>query len=339
LSAAPLKAGSVKVRELKAELASKPRPCYLVAGEDAYVRQQAQRAFVELIPPDLRCFNLNIVSASSLEPATLFTELDMLPLGCDYRVCLITDWENAGKELQEAVGSYLDRANPALVLGLFSARKPDLRFKLTNRLKTGGLLVECNTPKPSEIAGFLRTYIAKDKNYELPLELAELVVDRCGNDLGASVQAVLAMMDHAGERTVLGREDLALVAGNVDYKTTTDMTNYIGKKQPAKALVLARKVLEDKAGEPEKMVGLLERHLRLLAVTKAHHLAAPGELAKRLGVNPYFVKDYTAQVKNFTLGKLEKMLLGLGKVDMGNKTSTMDIRQGLELFILDACRK
>jgi DNA polymerase-3 subunit delta len=328
----------MKLRELRAELNQKPHPCYLVAGEDAYLRHLASRAFVELIPPDLRFFNLTTLPAKSLERPTLLAELEALPLGSDFRVCLVGGWQDANKELQEAVNTYLDRPNPTLVLGLISDRKADLRFKLSNRLKTAGLLVECETPKPEEIVKFLRTRSAVELGYELPQELAELVVDLCGNDLGSSVQAVLAMMDHAGERKVLNQDDAELVAGKVDYKLATKMTECIGMKQPAKALTLARKVLE-KEGEPEKMVGLLERHLRLLVVAKAHHLAAPGELAKRLGINPYFVKEYTAQVKNFTLGKLERMLLGLGKVDMGNKTSRMEIRQGLELFILDACRK
>jgi DNA polymerase-3 subunit delta len=327
----------VKVRELRAELGQKPRPCYLVAGDDAYVRHIAQRALVNLIPPDLRYFNLTILSATSLEPATLLAELDTLPLGSDYRVSIITDWQKAGKELQEAVGAYLDKPNPALVLGLLG-EKVDMRFKLVNRLKTAGMLVECNSPDAADIIKYIRSNTAKELGYELPQELAEAVVDRCGNDLGASVQAVTAMTAHAGERRILGREDMALVAGKVDYKAATKIAGFIGMKKPDQALMVARRVL-DKAGEPEKMVGFLERHLRLLAVTKAHHLATPAELAKRLGINPYYVKEYTAQVKNFTLGKLERMLLGLGKVDMGNKTGKMEVTPGLELFILDACRK
>jgi len=327
----------VKVRELRAELAAKPRPCYLVAGEDAYLRHLTQREFVKLIPPEYRYFNLTVLSAGSLQPATLLAELGMVPLGSDYRTCLITDWHDANKELQEAVGAYLDNPNPMLVLGLISDRKADLRFKLTNRLKTGGLLVECDSPKPDLIASYIR-HSAQELSYDLPQDLAETVVDLCGNDLGCSVQAVLAMTAHAGERKLLNQDDAALIAGKVDQKTATRMTEYIGKKQPRAALELSRKVLE-KEGEPEKMVGLLERHLRLLVVTKAHHLASQGELAKRLGINPYYVKEYMTQVKNFTMGKLEKMLLGLGKVDLGNKTSRIDVRQGLELFILDACRK
>lgn len=328
----------MQVKEFKRELDTKPRPCYLVAGEDAYLRHLAQRALVEFIPPDLRYFNLTIVPAKSLEPSSVRAELEMLPLGSEHRVCLLTGWQDANKELQEAVNAYLDRPNETLLLGLISDKKPDLRFKLTNRLKTAGMMVECNPPDPEAIVKFLRARTAMELGCELPQELAALVVDLCGNDLGSSVQAVLAMMDHAGERKLLNQDDAALIAGKVDYKTATKMTEYIGKKQPQAALELAHKVLE-KEGEPEKMVGLLERHLRLLVVAKAHYLAAPGELAKRLGINPYYVKEYTTQVKNFTLGKLERMLLGLGKVDMGNKTSRMEIRQGLELFILDACRK
>jgi DNA polymerase III subunit delta len=328
----------VQVKEFKRELDTKPRPCYLVAGEDSYLRHLAQRVLIEFIPPNLRYFNLTILPAKSLEPSSLRAELEMLPLGSDSRVCLLSGWHDANKELQEAVNVYLDRPNETLLLGLISERKADLRFKLSNRLKTAGMIVECEPPKPEDIVKFLRTRTAVELGYELPLELAEMVVDLCGNDLGSSVQAVLAMMDHAGEQRSLNQDDAALIAGKVDYKTATKMTEYIGKKQPQAALGLARKVLE-KEGEPEKMVGLLERHLRLLVVAKAHHLAAPAELAKRLGINPYYVKEYTAQVKNFTLGKLERMLLGLGKVDMGNKTSRMEIRQGLELFIMDACRK
>ncbi len=304
----------MKLRELKVELNQKPHPCYLVAGEDAYLRHLASRAFVELIPPDLRYFNLTTLPAKSLEPSTLRAELEMLPLGSDIRVCLVNGWQDANKELQEAVGAYLDRPNPTLVLGLISDRKPDLRFKLSNRLKTAGLLVECETPKPEEIVKFLRTRSAAELGYELPQELAELVVDLCGNDLGSSVQAVLAMADHAGERKLLNRDDAELVAGKVDYKTATKMTEYIGKKQPEAALGLARKVLE-KEGEPEKMVGLLERH----GGGKGASSGGAGRAGKAPGHQPLFCQGIHSTDKELHHGEAGADAAGAGQSGYGQQ--------------------
>jgi len=323
----------MNIRELRGELAANPRPCYLAVGSDIYMCELARRAFIEAIPEAYRLFNLSAHSAIDLDAATLWRDLDALPVGGEMRVCLISNWHKADKELEESIGTYLDKPNPSTVLGLVG-ESADMRRKLPSRLKAGGTLVDCSTPDRKQVAAYIvRT--AEERGYVMPPSVAVLVVELCGGDLGGSVQATLALTDYVGERKCLTEDDARSLLGKVESRTAFDLVEAMGRHQAGVALTIA-KPLWEKAGEAEKLVGLVERQLRLLLLAKANPDVSPSVLAGILGVNPYFVKDYVRQAGNFASVRLQQLLRELAELDVASKTGRAEIRTGLEMFILNA---
>lgn len=328
----------MNIRELRAELAAKPRPVYLVSGNDAYMRELARRAFVAAVPDASSAFNLASISAHDTEPAIFWREMDTLPMmGAEFRVVILTDWQKADKELEEAVSSYLDSPNLSSVLVLM-AEKADMRKKISSRLKAGGMLVECETPDKDKVAAYVIQQ-ARERGYDLPLNVAKLVVDLTRGehgDLGRAVQATMMLLDFAGERRTITQADVQTLVGRVEDRTLFKLADAMAQRKPGDAISIFHNLIT-RPDEVISTIGMLERHFRLLVIVKEHSKASPADIARIIGVNPYYVKDYISQARNFPPEKLSRIIADLSRLDVNCKTGGTEPMQGLELFILQAC--
>ena len=126
--------------------------------------------------------------------------------------------------------------------------------------------------------------------------------------------------------------------GAVLSKTVFDFTDKVGEKNFKQAIgILDGLVLQ---GEPlVRLVFMIARHFRLLLL--AHEglsdRLSEQELASRLGVHPFFVKDYLRQARKMTFESLRKIYRGLLACDRALKRSPLDPRYVVDQFLMQVC--
>jgi len=93
--------------------------------------------------------------------------------------------------------------------------------------------------------------------------------------------------------------------------------------------------LVDYGTSPIMILNMIARHYRILIRAKeVEKLGSRPEVASYLGVNPYFVKNYMAQAKNYSLEQLKHKFSDLSECDRELKSSRVPNRIILEKLIL-----
>ncbi|MDP2599954.1 MAG: DNA polymerase III subunit delta [Deltaproteobacteria bacterium] len=323
--------------KLNTELrAKKFSPCYLLAGPERHLVLTAQRQILNAVfggTPQ----NVDRFSFEKTKPASVVDSLNTASLLSPKRVVVVEEADRLKKADWEILKDYLAKPNPQSVLVLIaeSIKPGDLKS-----LSSKTAIVECKKLYPNQLPQWINME-AKNSGAQISQEAARFLGDLIGADLGAIHQSLEKLLLFVGNRGLIQLEDVEKVIANTAQKNVFDMTNAIGAKKPVEALQFLNNILEQ--GEmPIRIFAMILRHFRLLA--KAQEVLAKSgsnvqtSLAKELGVNPYFAKDYAVQAKRFRPRGWGKRFETLAESDRALKSSRLKSQAVLEKLILRLCK-
>jgi len=119
-----------------------------------------------------------------------------------------------------------------------------------------------------------------------------------------------------------------------------DLTDAVGRKQLSRALSYLHNLIQN--GQPPPLIlHMLARHFRILAKAKeiAGRAADRGEMARYMGVNPYFAGGYIEQSKNFSKSEIRGSFAILHRCDREVKSSRLPRERIIERAIIALTEK
>ena len=214
----------------------------------------------------------------------------------------------------EAFGAYLDNIMPQTVLVLCYNGKPDKRQGIWKKAAEHPQVVWLQSDKlrDYEVERWINAYIAERNsqlsslNIQLKIDprVAPLLADYIGTDLSAIAGALQKLID--GRPEGVNTIDTALVERNIgiskDYNIMELQAALIRGD-----IVKANRITQYFAGSKDhpmirEMAPLYTFFSNLLMY---HYMPDKSQaiVARELGINPYFVKDYATAAKRYPAGK------------------------------------
>ncbi len=298
---------------LRAELAKgKLRPAYLLAGEQALLRDDAFAALRAAVLKDSPAdFNLDRLDGSSCTPATLRDAVRMLPvLGARRLVCLREP--EAGRAGAKALSEALAEIVPALpesAVLVITATKVDKRSRWVRAFGEPAALVECEAPSGSAALIAFVTAEAARQGLTLASGVAELLVERVG-------PALLVLRHELEKAALLASPAQHLTRAHVEAgvvelaeEPVWDLTDAIGEGRARDALPLLARLL--RAGTPAPvLLGTLAAHFRKLArLRNGGGIAAP----------PFVLRKLERQARRYPPARLLAALRAIQDADLALK--------------------
>ena len=210
----------------------------------------------------------------------------------------------------EALGAYLDNMMPQTVLVICYNGKPDKRQGIWKKAAEHPQVVWMQSDKlrDYEVERWISNYITEFKNQHPEISIdprvAPILADHLGADLSAIVGALQKLID--GRPEGVNTIDAALVERNIgiskDYNIM-ELQAALIRGDIAKA----NQITQYFAGSKDhpmirEMAPLFTFFSNLLMY---HYLPDKSQaaVARELGINPYFVKDYVTAAKRYPAGK------------------------------------
>lgn len=210
----------------------------------------------------------------------------------------------------EALGAYLDNMMPQTVLVICYNGKPDKRQGIWKKAAEHPQVVWMQSDKlrDYEVERWISNYITEFKNQHPEISIdprvAPILADHLGTDLSAIVGALQKLID--GRPEGVNTIDAALVERNIgiskDYNIM-ELQAALIRGDIAKA----NQITQYFAGSKDhpmirEMAPLFTFFSNLLMY---HYLPDKSQaaVARELGINPYFVKDYVTAAKRYPAGK------------------------------------
>lgn len=308
---------------------------YLAVGPDELKRKETLSRLKARAAGPFEAFNLEEIEASAdLEPQTLLSSLNTLPMGADRRIVVVENAEKLPKPVSEALVKYLANPNEACTLCLTATTLAKTTRLYKALAKVGPkAVIDCSAKKGRDLLPYVQK-LARSHNLTISSDAASELTARVGESstmLDTQLASLSALLGGGGNVT------LGLVESNVARVAEVkpwEFLDRLAQRDLARSLQLLR--LLD-GGSAIGLCSLVCGRVRELICAKS--LAARGEgglVAKELKKQDWQVRNLGRWAGNFRDGELELLLSECADADAALKSGA-DERSTLTALVCSVC--
>ncbi len=312
-------------------------PAYFLFGPDAYLRDAARNTLMEALG-----------KSWEKEPLTSSIDLDQTPLdellGLALNLSLFAPKQvlqiKGVMKLREPqarkLAEYLKNPSPHTTLIFLAGElgRDDRKKKIFRVLEAGAQIVDLVFLNEPQTRSWISKALRK-RGFSIEEEAVESLVELQGTDLGRLHLEIEKLALFAGQERTVTLEMVQDLAGYSREHTVFDFLDAVLARDRLRALRLSHELTAQPA-EMLSMVVLLARRLRtLLQIQELSPKMGLGEMARRIGGSPYFLKRLLLPAKRFRRQTLVKAIDRLAHIDDGIKGSSPDNRISMDLLVAD----
>lgn len=306
--------------QILAELkAKKYQSIYFLAGEEPF--------FIDLISDYIeknildeaeKGFNQTVMYGRDVEIGALISTAKQFPMMSENTVIIVKEAQDL-KKIEE-LKSYIDQPLSSTILVLcYRDKKLDKRKALYKSLQKNGLYFETKKLYENKITDWIKGYL-RAKDYTIGNKASAMLSEFLGSDLSK----ISGELDKLCILAPKGSEiNASLVEENIgiskDYNNF-EFQNAVMNKDVMKANRIIKYFEANPRNNP--IIVTLSVLYNLFSKVLIYHGLTdknPQSVAKNLGVNPYFVKDYQKAAEVYSLKNSVKALNYLREADMKSK--------------------
>jgi len=293
-----------------------PAPFYLLHGEEEYGRNHLFEWLVEKLRPSVAVeFNVDTFHADALDPQRLLDIYFAYPMMAPHRLLILRGVDKLSPANTKALEPLVELvAETSMVIAI--GAKIDMRRKLFSQMSSKGQAVEFRVPYDDKLPQAIAE-IARNKELDIRPE----AVDLLGMYMGPrQLQEIAHELDKlsifAGDGQTIEASHVQQASGAGRNASIFDFTDAVGNGDASKAQQLLHTLLEQ-GEEPARMIPMLARHLQLLLRTQSmeQRRLQRDEMARALGISPFFLSSYRTQARQLTSGTLWRGLSALRQAD------------------------
>jgi len=276
---------------------------YLLMGEEPYYPELVCNAIIANCLQDWeKDFNETICYGADVTAETVITAARRFPMMADRQLVVVKEAQQM-KSLEElAVYCQQPLESTVLVILMHGASADKRRALYKTVLKTG-VIVDSPALRDYEMPQWIASYY-EGRGLKIHPEAAQLLAESSGTDLGKIAVETDKLLKNLPEGVKeVSVEDIEKNVGVSRQFSVFELTKCLSYRQAAQALKISAHIGQTpRFALPMVVAPLFTHYSRIL---KYHALLptrpSPGDVARILGVNPYFLKEYDAAVRNYSL--------------------------------------
>lgn len=311
---------------------------HLIFGEEIFLKDRLLKNLTKTSGVDPKDdFSFTKIDLKEVNEATLESVLLTPSLLGGARLVFCYDAHQAKAQLLKGFEKLLDKLNDPDLTLIIEGVKFDKRTSLYKKLNSVGQIHELKPLYENQVGEYLNE-IAKEFRVKLDPKASSLLVDLFGSDLSQLASELEKLSLFVFPKQVIELGDVVQLCGTGVLKNVFDLTKFLGERNLKEAQrVFAKSVQQGESAI--RLVGLCRNHFRKLLLVKDNQKSSLSkeQLAKLIGVPPFFVKDYQEQVKSFSEKQLSKVYRKISDLNFSLRDSRIAAPLLFESFIQETC--
>ena len=304
------------------------KPVYWLEGEESYfIDKVVDFAENHILSEAESSFNKTVFYGRDTNWADIVTTCRRYPMFSEIQLVIIKEAQYL-KDI-ENLESYI--ANPlasTILVVAYKDKKVDGRKTFGKTIKQNGVLLTTKKFYDNEIPGWVSNLV-KAKGFVISEKALYLLIEHIGNDLSRIENEINKLAINIINKQITEDDIENYIGVSKDYNVF-ELQNALSNKNFEKALSIIQYFANNPKSAPLPLLfGNLYAYFSKVYMvfgTNGH----PDEVAIKLGIKPFFAKDYLSAAKKYGKDGIEKILLllhqyNLKSIGIGNKNDDIGV--------------
>ena len=308
------------------------KQAYLLYGDEAYLKQQYKHNLVKALNPDGDTMNFNHYEGKGVDVKQLIDLCETMPFFADRRVILLED-TGFFKNKSEELADYMKEL-PDYLCMVFVESEVDKRNRMYKAVKACGTIAEFARQDEKTLMRWAAGILGK-AGKKITQRDMELLLTKTGTDMGNLRMELEKLICYTEGRDVVTAEDIEEICTTQTTNRIFDMVRAVTEKNQKRALDLYYDLLTLKE-PPMRILFLLAKQYRQLLQVKQFADAglAQQEMASKLGVPSFAVRNIASCARAYTISELEQAIKDFVDAEESVKTGRLEDKLSVELLII-----
>ncbi len=313
------------LRDLKANTYA---PVYWLQGEEPFFIDSISDYIEEnALEASLKGFNQTILYGKERKVIDILNHARQFPMMADRRVVIVKEAQEVPditkEEGEKALATYLEHPNASTILVFcYKYKILDGRKKLAVQMDKVGVMLSEKKIYDNKVPEWIRTF-AGNLQLKMSERAVHMMAEHIGNNLERianelkkikiNVPAEATIDEHHIQRFVgiskdFNEFELQKAIGLRDHKKAHQIVQYFGANTKSHPVI--------------PLIVILFSYFTKLLLLHKNNNAADDELARKIGVSPFFVKEYRMAARNYNVMLVVRNIQLLKEADLQAKGIT-----------------
>ncbi|WP_234111632.1 DNA polymerase III subunit delta [Chryseobacterium sp. R2A-55] len=298
-------------------------PIYFFHGEEPFFMDVAVKSFEnDVLTEDEKAFNQTVVYGKDTTYSEVLSLARQFPMMGDKQVIVLKEAQEIKLTEKEAEALKIYAENPVdstILVIAHKYKKVDSRKAFAKILSKEKMLFLSDKMKDYEVPKWIDSEI-KNLGLKSKPSIPTLLSEYLGTDLSRISNELNKLKMILKDSEILDEKVIEAHIGISKDFNVFELIKALGKKDEAAAFKIAYYIGKTPKQNPfVMMIGNLYNFFSNLVVFHTMIGQNPQVVASTLGINPYFIKDYTEAARNYNLKHATRIISILREIDLKNK--------------------
>jgi len=295
-------------------------PVYFLEGEEPFFMDRVSDYILEnVLTEDEKGFNQTILYGKDLSIDSIMTASKRFPMMAERQVVVVREAQNI-KNIED-LASYVEKPMHSTILVFnYKYKTIDKRKKLYKALQKNGVYLESKPLYENQIPLWISNYL-KEKNLGIDPRAAQMIADFVGSDLQRIVNELEKVTISLVPGTSIMPDDVEKNIGISKDYNVFELQKALGNRDVLKSNRIINYFIDNEKQNPFTLIigNLVTFFRKILIYHSIENKNDRALVAQKLGVNPFFISDYTNAASKYSLDKAVNIISMMREYDLRSK--------------------
>ncbi len=296
------------------------RPLYFLMGEEAFFIDQIS-TFIEtsVLDETQRGFDQTTIYGKDTSIDAIVSSAKRFPMLAERQVIVVKEAQNLSRTIEDLLTYVKNPQQTTTLVICYKYKSIDKRKALYKALSKAHVVFESKKIYDSNIPSWISGELQK-MNLKITPKASFLLSEFLGNDLAKISNELSKLQLVMGDNDLITPELIQINIGISKDFNNFELQKAIAQLDQKKAYQIVRYFSQNPNQHPMVLtVATLYSFFSKLMILHTVNDRNPKVLSRAIGVNPYFLSDYTAAAKNFPMRRISSVFQTLRTIDVKSK--------------------
>lgn len=296
------------------------RPLYFLMGEEAFFIDQIS-TFIEtsVLDETQRGFDQTTIYGKDTSIDAIVSSAKRFPMLAERQVIVVKEAQNLSRTIEDLLTYVKNPQQTTTLVICYKYKSIDKRKALYKALSKAHVVFESKKIYDNNIPSWISGELQK-MNLKITPKASYLLSEFLGNDLAKISNELSKLQLVMGDNDLITPELIQINIGISKDFNNFELQKAIAQLDQKKAYQIVRYFSENPNQHPMVLtLATLYSFFSKLMILHTVNDRNLKVLSRAIGVNPYFLNDYTAAAKNFPMRRISSVFQTLRTIDVKSK--------------------